>query len=163
MLDIQCVIPPETSAGQFRSEATQWTLARDRYLSQVVSLAELVEATRVLLAQTYRAVTRVELSYSDDGDNVLTEVVMHTRKGEAVPLPSFDCRLPPGGPPWFTEPEMAHIAAQMNQDSFDETARVLSDWFDGITADYDDVLFTMLALAFVARDCNGTLTELLLR
>jgi hypothetical protein len=164
MLDISCVTTPETSVGLFRAEATQWTLARDRYLSRLLPLAGLVEATRHLLACSYRAVMRVKLTYSADGDNVLTEVVMHTRKGEEVPLPSFDCRLlPHDGPPWFTEPAMAHVAAQITQASFDETARVLSDWFDGITADYDDVLFTMLALAFVARDCEGALTELVLR
>lgn len=159
MLDIQSVIAPENSAGAFRAEATQWTLARDRYLSGILPFNGLVGATWLLVARTYRAVTRVELAYTGS-DHVLTDVVFHTRNGERFPLPGFDDRLPLDGPPWFTEPAMEHVAQEMSEQSFEETARVLSDWFDGITADYEDVLFTMLAIAFVARDSEGTLTAL---
>lgn len=164
MLDIECVITPESAVSTFRVEATQWTLARDRYLAGILPFKGLVEATRLLLARTYRAMTRLELSYADvEGYRVFTEVMVHTRAGEAFPLPGVDYGDNPAGPPWFTDPTMRHIASQMNALSFEETGRVLSDWLDGITADYDDVMFTLLALAFVARDSEGELTELIIR
>lgn len=160
MLDIQSVDAPHGSRDPFRSEAAQWTLARDRYLAGVLSYKGLVAATRHLLARTLTRLKGLALFYGKDRHRPLVGVTAITTNNFSFALPSFDDRLGVDGPPWYRDPAVDYLTSHMDEDSFEEAGRVVAQMLGGVSANYEDVSFLLLTVAFVARDSEGALTEL---
>ena len=168
MLDLQTPIAASPSAHLFDAFADEWVVAHDRYLEDGLAYPRLLDATRRLLTRVYPRLALLELAYDDE--SVLTGVMATTDSGERYPLPSFDDRLPHAGPPWFEHapfdecPELMDVLLRDTYgEAFDQAARVVTAWLDGITTQYPQFQFIMQALAFVARDSEGALTELTIR